>query len=98
MWLIKPLIDYFNYLTSGQPEARPSHTGTALPAPPSRPETQARPQTVSTPVSRPVPRAAADSLSTVIGTQTDTARDISITQLAKQQGCCVIGVNGTGKT
>src|SRR5438093_6311740 len=67
--------------------------------PPTRPQ-----PVVSTPVppnghpsARPAPRTL-DTLTTIIGTETATARDISITQLAKQQGCYVIGVNGTGKT
>jgi hypothetical protein len=100
MRLMKRLINYFNYMTSGQPEARSSHTGTALPPPPSRPEAQARPQTVSTPGTRPAPapRALVDSHTTVIGTDSKSGRDISITQKAKQQGTLLLGNNGTGKT
>jgi hypothetical protein len=98
MGRIKRLIDHFNYMTSGEPEARSSQTGTALPAPPSRPDAQARPQTVSTPVARPAPGVAAVSLSTVIGTDLKTGRDIGITEAAKRQSCYVIGSNGTGKT
>ncbi len=44
-----------------------------------------------------IPRNSAH-LTTVIGTDTHTGRDIEITQAAKQQGVYLIGANGTGKT
>jgi hypothetical protein len=47
---------------------------------------------------RPAPARTFAQLTTVIGTEIASGRDISITQHAKQQGCYVIGVNGTGKT
>jgi hypothetical protein len=47
---------------------------------------------------RPAPTSAIAQLSTIIGTDTHTGREISITQQAKQQGVYLIGANGTGKT
>jgi hypothetical protein len=100
MGRIKPLIDYFNYMTSGQPEARPSHMGTALPAPPSRPAVAAQPpQNGHTQSPRPAHALASPSaFPTVLGADSKTGRDISITQKAKQQGVYLLGGNGTGKT
>jgi hypothetical protein len=62
------------------------------PAPPTNGHTNAHP-TNGTP--RPAPGRFVPNLSTVIGTDTTTERDIVITQEAKQQGCYVIGANGT---
>jgi hypothetical protein len=43
-------------------------------------------------------RASTPELSTVIGTDMKTGRDVSLTQRAKVQGVYIIGENGTGKT
>jgi hypothetical protein len=100
MRFIKRIIDYFNYLTSGEPDKPLPHPGSALPAPLSRPATQARPQTVSTTVPRPAPapRVPVDSQTTIIGTEVATGREIGITEAAKRQSCYLIGTNSTGKT
>jgi len=99
MSLIKRLINHFNYLTSGQPEARSSHTGAALPPPPTRPETpQQPPQNGHRQSARPAPGGTITAHTTVIGTDLVTGREISISQLAKLQGCYAVGNNGTCKT
>lgn len=47
---------------------------------------------------RPAPARTIAHLTTVIGTDVKTGRDIAITQQAKQQGVYLLGANGTGKT
>ena len=101
MRLIKRLIDYFNYLTSGQPASLTTNTGTTQPAPPSRPAAPPRPQTVQTNGHRRPPAVAPlrpAPLTTILGTDMRTGLDISITQKAKAQGAYIIGENGTGKS
>jgi len=102
MRFIKRFIDYFNYMTSGEPNRPLPHTDNALPAPPSRPAVAAQPpQNGHTQSARPAPaHALADpsALTTIIGTDMKTARAVTITQRAKRQGVYLLGGNGTGKT
>jgi hypothetical protein len=49
-------------------------------------------------IPRPAPPRTPVSLTTVIGTDLKTGLDIGITEAAKQQGCYIIGANGTGNT
>jgi hypothetical protein len=81
--------------------ALPEHPSVSVPQPATAPAATESGQTnvANTPTTKQLAVARTIAhLTTVIGTDTHTGREISLTQAAKQQGVYIIGANGTGKT